>query len=407
MATKSLVPPYEATSLDSIPSICKTVRDKFDTHQTKSVEWRLVQLRKLYWAITDLEPAIKEAMMRDLHKSEYETVMTEIDWVRDDCLLMINNLKKYVADEKLGRPYVPLTFAFMKFRIRKEPLGAVLIISPYNYPLQLLLSPFVGAIAAGCTAVLKPTEMAPATAMVIVEILKHLDREAFAVVNGAIPETTALLNEKWDKIFYTGGEVVGTIVAKKAAETLTPVCLELGGRNPAFVSKNANIPLAARRLFWGKSHNAGQICMSANYILVEREVAPKLIEELNKSHKDAFPQGAKASPDLSRVVNQRHFQRMKKMIDNSKGKIVMGGQMDEADLFIEPTAVLVDSPEDSMVVEESFGPIFAIYPVDSLDEGLKIANRVHRTPLTLYSFGNKEENYRGMSSPPPFALHSY
>jgi beta-apo-4'-carotenal oxygenase len=392
MATKVMIPEYQTTAKDAIPAIAKKVRDTFSTHKTKDVEWRLVQLRKLYWAITDLEAEIKEALYRDLHKSHFETMMSEIDWVKNDCLYQIKHLKEFAKDENLK--HVPLTFSMMKCRVRKEPMGAVLILSPYNFPFHLLFCPFVGAIAAGCTVVLKPTESAPATAMIAVEVLKRLDSDAYAIVNGAVPETTALLEEKWDKIFYTGGAAVGKIIAKKAAETLTPVCLELGGRNPAFVTRHANLYLAARRLLWGKSLNAGQVCMSQNYVLVEKEVLQPFIASLNASFHEFFPNGAKASPDLSRVVNLRHFHRIKKMLDETKGKIVMGGQTDESELFIEPTAVLVDSMDDSMMTEESFGPIFAIYPVKSLDEALNVANRVHRTPLGLYAFGNKAENKR-------------
>jgi beta-apo-4'-carotenal oxygenase len=283
----------------------------------------------------------------------------------------------------------------MKMRVRKDPVGTVLIIGPYNFPVQLLLAPFIGAIGAGCTAVVKPSELTPACAMVIKEMIeKRLDNDAFAVVNGGIPETTALMNEKWDKVFFTGSATVGKIIARKAAETLTPVVLELGGKNPAFVTKKANLALAARRLLWGKTLNAGQVCLSQNYILVDKDVVTTFIEHLKQAYREMFPNGAKASPDFARVVNQRHFFRLKKMLDDTKGKIVMGGAMDESELFIEPTAVLVNSVDDSMMQEESFGPIFSIYPVNSLDEALNIANLVHRTPLSLFSFGSKAENER-------------
>jgi beta-apo-4'-carotenal oxygenase len=395
--TKVAIPAYEATAVDAIPAIARTVRQTFRTNKTKDIEWRLVQLRKLYWSLTDLSTQIQDALEKDLRKCRFESTLTEVEWLKNDCMFMITHLKTFAKDEKLGSPDVPLSYSMMNVRIRKEPMGAVLIIGPYNYPIHLLLAPLVGAIAAGCTAVLKPSEMAPASAMVCIEILKALDTNAFAVVNGAVAETTALLEEKWDKILYTGGAQVGTIIAKKAAETLTPVCLELGGKNPAFVTKNANLALAARRLLWSKTLNAGQVCMSQNYVLVEKSVVPTFIEHLNASFKEFFPNGAKASPDLSRIINQRHFLRMKKMVDDTKGKIVMGGQMDESDLFIEPTAVLVNSMDDSMVVEESFGPIFSIYPVNTLDEALNIANAVHKTPLTLFAFGSKAENKRSRS----------
>lgn len=395
MATKISIPEYRATAVEDIPDIARSVRQTFRTHKTKDVEWRLVQLRKLYWALNDLSPVITEALKQDIGKSAFESVLTEVEWLKNDCIFMIENLKTFAKDEKLGAPSVPLSYSMLNVRIKKEPLGAVLIIGPYNYPLQLIFSPLIGAIGAGCTAVIKPSEMAPASAMVSIEILKALDPKAFAVVNGAVPETTALLEEKWDKILYTGSANVGTIIAKKAAETLTPVCLELGGRNPAFVTKNANLALAARRLLWAKTTNAGQVCMSQNYVLVDKTVAPTFIEHLNASSREFFPDGAKASQDLSRIINKRHFQRMKKMLDDTKGKIVMGGKMDESELFIEPTAVLVNSMDDSMMQDESFGPIFAIYPVNTLDEALNIANRVHRTPLSLFSFGSKAENKRG------------
>jgi beta-apo-4'-carotenal oxygenase len=355
-----------------------------------------MQLRKLYWALEDYQPQLLAALKQDLHKSSFEALLTELDWVKKDCLFMLDHLEKFAKDEKLGAPHVPVTFSLMKFRIRKEPVGAVLIIGPYNFPVQLLLAPLVGAIGAGCTVVLKPSELTPATAAVIKEMLeKRLDTTALAVVNGGIPQTNALMNEKWDKIFFTGSAAVGTIIAKKAAETLTPVVLELGGKNPAFISKHANLALAARRLMWGKTMNAGQVCLSHNYVLLDKDVVPTFIEFLKQAYREMFPNGAKASPDLGRIVNQRHFHRLKKMLDDTKGKIVLGGSMDESENFIEPTVVLVDSVDDSMMQEESFGPIFSIYPVNSLDEALNVANRVHRTPLALFSFGSKAENQRG------------
>jgi len=398
------IPEFESTAVDIIPAIASNARGTFRTNKTKGVNWRLTQLRKLYWAVEDYRSQLMDALKKDLNKSNFEAVLTEVDWVKADCMFMIQNLETFAKDENLKAPIVPGIFSLMNFRIRKEPLGTALIIGPYNYPIQLTLSPLVGAIGAGCTAVIKPSELTPNCAMVLKEMIqKRLDPNAFAVVNGGIPETGALLNEKWDKIFFTGSAQVGTIIAKKAAETLTPVCLELGGRNPAFITKNANLKVAAKRLLWGKTLNAGQVCLSQNYVLIDKDLVPNFIEFLKEAYKESFPNGAKASPDLGRIVNQRHFQRLKKMLDETKGKIVMGGALDESELYIEPTAVLVNSTDDSMIVEESFGPIFAIYPVHSLDQALNIANSVHRTPLALYSFGSKKENQRGMS---PFNPHS-
>ena len=300
-----------------------------------------------------------------------------------------------MKDEKA--PDIPLSNSLLNPRIRKEPLGTVLVIGAYNFPVQLALGPLIGAIAAGCTGVLKPSEVSPATAMVLKKIVEeYLDPNAYAVVNGAIPETSALLNEKWDKIFYTGSANVGTIIAKKAAETLTPVTLELGGRNPAIITKHADPRLAARRMLWGKLHNAGQVCISQNYIMVEKEILPAFIEQLKIAIKEFYPNGTKSSPDYARIVNKRHFLRIKKMVDDSRGKILLGGEMDEAENYIDITVVRVDDEKDSMIVDESFGPLMPLLAVDDVEEAIRIANSVHSTPLGFYPFGNKAETTKSM-----------
>lgn len=225
-------------------------------------------------------------------------------------------------------------------------------------------------------------------------IQSTLDPSCFAVVQGAVTETTKLLDEKWDKIFYTGSATVGTIIAKKAAETLTPVTLELGGRNPAIITRNADIRLAARRLLWGKTINAGQVCISQNYTLIDREVLPAFIEEMKNALKTFYPNGIKDSPDFGRIVNNRQWTRLKKMLDDSKGKILIGGSTAEAEKYIEPTVIQLDDFHDSLVMEESFGPLMPILPVDDLDHAIRIVNEVHTTPLGLYPFGNKQETDR-------------
>jgi beta-apo-4'-carotenal oxygenase len=394
MASKII--PFESTPVSSISNTAALVRSTYKTQRTKPIEYRLVQLRKLYWAIVDNEPAILEACMSDLHKSTFETHISEIDWCKNDIVFVCQNLAKWAKDE--AAPDVPLMNMALAPKIRKEPLGSVLVIGCWNFPIQLSLGPLIGAIAAGCTAILKPSEVSPAAAMVLKKIIEEsLDVDSYAVVNGGIDETSSLLNEKWDKIFYTGNSQVGTIIAKKAAETLTPVCLELGGRNPAFITRTADTRIAARRLLWGKFLNAGQVCISQNYILVDKEILPSFIEEMKVAMKEFYPKGAKASPDYGRIVNSRHFQRMKKMVDDSAGKIVIGGEMDEAENFIEPTVVLVESENDSMITSESFGPLLPILAFDTLDDAIRIANSVHSTPLGLYPFGNKADTNRILS----------
>ncbi|KAL9585577.1 MAG: hypothetical protein Q9212_001437 [Teloschistes hypoglaucus] len=378
------------TPVDTIPEIAAGVRNAFNSHKTKSIDYRLLQLRKLYWGIKDNEAALVKACKQDLGKGAFETYLAEIDWCTNDIVFATQNLKSWMKDESASD--IPLANKLLSPRIRKDPLGAVLIIGTYNFPVNLSVTPLVGAIAAGCTAILKPSESAPAVAKVLQHIVEtSLDVSCFGVIQGAIPETSALLEEKWDKIFYTGSANVGKIIAKKAAETLTAVTLELGGRNPAIVTKHANVQLAAKRLLWGKIMNAGQVCISQNYIMVDKEILAPFIVELKVTMKQFFPNGIKDSDDYARIINGKQWSRLKSMLDSTKGQIIMGGDMDESQRYMEPTVVLVDSPKDPLVAEESFGPLIPILPVEDLDTAIRIANEVHRTPLGLYPFGNKQE----------------
>ena len=389
------IPPFEATPIDSIPSTVNLCKTTYRAQKTKPLSYRLTQLRKLYWGLVDNTDALVEACKQDLGKPTFETHLSEIDWCKNDIVFVTKNLAKWMKDEPA--PDIPLTNSLLSPKIKKEPLGTILVIGAYNFPVNLSLGPFIGAIAAGCSGVLKPSEVSPATAMVLKKIVEEcLDPSAYAVVNGGVQETTALLNEKWDKIFYTGSANVGTIIAKKAAETLTPVCLELGGRNPAIVTKNADPRLAARRLLWGKLLNAGQVCISQNYIMVDKDILPQFIEQFKIALKEFFPNGQKGSPDYGRIVNKRHFLRIKKMLDDTRGEILIGGQMDEDENFMETTVVLVKDEKDSMIVDESFGPLVPILAVDDVEEAIRIANSVHSTPLGLYPFGNNAETSKSM-----------
>lgn len=255
---------------------------------------------------------------------------------------------------------------------------------------------------------IKPSENAPKSAVVMQQIIEAaLDPSCYTLVQGGVPENQALLAERWDKIFFTGGATVGRIIAKAAAPHLTPVVLELGGINPAIVSKTADPRLVARRMLWGKLMNAGQVCTSQNYLLVDRSLVPAVVEEFKKAYKEFYPQGAKASPDFSRIVNEGAFRRLKGMIDDSQGKILMGGTMDEKELFIEPTLVQVESADDSMLVQESFGPLIPILPVDNVDEAVNIANGIQSTPLGLYPFGSKVDTERStLIHSPLFSPHT-
>ncbi|KAL2009881.1 hypothetical protein VTN00DRAFT_5688 [Thermoascus crustaceus] len=384
------IPKLQHTPLEEIPQRAAKLRETFRAHKTRDVEFRLVQLRKLYWAIKDRESLIVDALSRDLGKPVFESHISEIGWLENDIIFMTRNLKKWVKDEKAED--IDFSFKFINPKIRKEPLGTVLVIGAFNYPFQLTLGPVIGAIAGGNTVVIKPSENAAHSAVVMQQIIEAgLDPSCYTVVQGGIPETQALLAERWDKIFFTGSANVGRIVAKAAAQYLTPVVLELGGLNPAIITKNADPRLVARRMLWAKTMNAGQVCTSQNYLLVEKEIVPAVVEEFKKTYKEFFPCGAKLSPDYARIINDGAFRRIKAMIDNSKGKILFGGTMDEKERFIEPTIFQVDSTDDSLLAEESFGPLIPILPVENVDEAIKIANGIQETPLGIYPFGTKAE----------------
>ena len=390
------LPPFTETPMDQIPAQHDRVVKKFHTHTTRPIAYRLKQLRQLYWGLKDEEPALTEACKLDLGKSAYETYLTEVGWVLNDILFMEQNLERFAKDEKAED--MNLTNSFMRPTIRKDPLGAVLIIGAYNFPIQLSLGPLIGAIAAGCTAVLKPSENASHAARIMQHIIQQsLDPDAYQVVQGGVPETTALLECKWDKVFYTGNARVGTIIAKKAAETLTPVTLELGGRNPAIVTKNADPRLAARRLLWAKLVNVGQVCVSQNYIIVDRAILPAFLKQLEIALAEFQPRGAEGNEDYGKIINERSWQRNKDMLDATSGKILFGGKTDRETLFFEPTVVQVEDQNDALLVDESFGPLIPILPVDGVDEAIHTANAVHATPLGLYPFGSKPETDKILS----------
>lgn len=267
---------------------------------------------------------------------------------------------------------------------------------PYNFPIQLSIAPLIGAIASGCTAVLKPSEDTPQTSDLVQKIVSnYLEPSCYACVLGGISETTTLLAEKWDKIFFTGSQAVGKIIAAKAAETLTPVTLELGGCNPAIVTESADPGSAARRLAFGKILNAGQVCLSHNYTLLHRSLALVFIQSLKDALLEMFPNGARASPDFGRIVNVRNCRRIANMLEKSSGQVLAGGTVLEDELLVEPTVVLVETPDDSLIKEESFGPLMPIILVDSTEEAISIANSVDDSPLAMSVFGDTKDTDQG------------
>ncbi|KAL7271039.1 Hexadecenal dehydrogenase [Rhizina undulata] len=384
-----LLAPFVSTPVDEIAPSVAQLRETFLSQKTLPLSFREEQLRKLYWGIKDNEQRLIAALKEDLRKPVHETYIAELVWCTADITYVLDNLKVWAKEETAP---TSLLYKLMSPRIRKDPLGTVLIIGAFNYPVNLSIGPLIGAIAAGCTAVVKPSEMAPYTAAIITRIIeKYLDPTCYRVVNGGVPETTKLLDLKWDKILYTGSANVGRIIAAAAAKHLTPVILELGGLNPVLITKSADAKLAARRVAWAKVHNAGQICICPNYIMIHPDLEADFVETYIAHMKKFFPNGAKASPDFGRIVNDRHFKRIKNLLDNTQGTILYGSDTDESEKYIEPTLVKVHNADDSLLSEEIFGPVLPMLVVKELDEMLSLVRQIGDSPLGLYAFANEKD----------------
>ncbi|XP_004498346.1 aldehyde dehydrogenase family 3 member H1 isoform X2 [Cicer arietinum] len=368
----------------------KDLRVTFDSGKTRSYKWRVSQLKALFDLTEGHEKEIVASLYSDLSKSETESFIQEIAMLKNSCQAAIKELKHWMAPEKVK---TSLTTFPSSAEIVSEPLGVVLVISAWNYPFLLSLDPVIGAIAAGNAVVLKPSEMAPATSSLLAKLLgEYMDNSSIRVVEGAVDETSALLQQKWDKIFYTGNGRVGRIVMAAAAKHLTPVVLELGGKSPVVVDSDINLKVATRRIIAGKwGCNNGQACISPDYIITTKNYAPKLVDALKTELEAFYGKNPLESKDLSRIVNSNHFARLTKLLDDDKvsGKIVYGGEKDESKLRISPT-VLLDVPRDSLIMsEEIFGPLLPIITVDKLEESFDVINSGSK-PLAAYIFTNNK-----------------
>jgi aldehyde dehydrogenase (NAD+) len=357
------------------------VRETYSARTTRPLEWRRAQLKAMIAMLEENESRWSDALREDLGKPTVEGFITDIAFVTGEIKSMLRNLKKWNRPERVGSPVV--TQPSRSVRI-PEPVGTVLVIAPWNYPIQLLLVPAAGAIAAGNAVVMKPSEVSVATSRLLAELCpRYLDTDAVVLVEGGVPETTTLLEQKWDHIFYTGNGTVGRIVMAAAARNLTPVTLELGGKSPVIVDRTANLRVAARRMAWGKWLNAGQTCIAPDYVLVDETVRSRFIDEVQKAVTEFYGTDPHASADYGRIVSQRHFDRLAGMLGS--GTIAVGGDAIADDRYISPT-ILVDVDMDSqMMDEEIFGPLLPIIPVTSVDEAVTFVNsRPH--PLALYVF---------------------
>ena len=370
------------------------IRDKFNnskaffnTHKTKNLKFRKQELKLLSKNIKNHENELLDALYKDLGKSKVEAYATEIGMLLKSIKLMRKELKNW---SKTKQTDTPLYLFPTKSYIKKEPYGTVLIIGPFNYPVQLVFEPLIGAIAAGNTAIVKPSELTPHVAIVIKDIIEDTFDEAYvSVVEGGIEETQTLLSLPFDYMFFTGSEKVGKIVYEAAARKLIPVTLELGGKSPVIVDDTANIKVASERISFGKFTNAGQTCVAPDYILVQRKVKNDLIKALKKTITEFYGENIEKSPDFGRIVNQKHFNRLNDLIQIHKDNVVFGGNSSKEDLYIEPTLLDNITNDNKIMKEEIFGPILPIITYDNFDEVLEIIQSKSK-PLSLYLFSEDE-----------------
>ncbi|WP_417799700.1 aldehyde dehydrogenase [Tenacibaculum sp.] len=368
----------------NIPELVQSQKNYFATQQTKDISFRKSALKRLQKELITREKDIVKALHDDFKKPEYEAVMTETSIVLAELKMAIKNIHSWSKPQRV----LPSLLNFpSSAKMYKEPYGTVLIIAPWNYPYQLAFAPLLGAVAAGNTVVLKPSELTPHTSKITQEIIETVfDKNHVAVVEGGVDVSTELLAQRWDYIFFTGSVPVGKIVAKAAANYLTPVTLELGGKSPCIVDETANIKLTAKRLVWGKFINGGQTCIAPDYLLIHTSVKEQFIQQFKEEIFRAYGENPQNSPDFSRIVNTKNFDRLALMLENEN--CVIGGQTDRDNCYIAPT--LIDEPSlDSEVMKgEIFGPIFPLISYENEVDIEKITAKYDK-PLALYVFTNR------------------
>lgn len=369
-----------------IPILVQRQKDFFKSQQTKNVAFRKDSLRRLREELIKREKDITDAIYADFRKPEFESIATETGIVLIELDRVLAKLNSWAGP----RPVLPVLLNFpSSSKIYSEPYGTTLIISPWNYPFQLAMAPLIGAVAAGNTVVLKPSELTSHTTKVISGIISSVfDKDHVCVVEGDAGVAERLLQERWDYIFFTGSVAVGKIVAKAAAVNLTPVTLELGGKSPCVIEKTANLKLAARRIAWGKFINGGQTCIAPDYIVIDALVKDDFVAHLKKEITRSYGNDPSTSNDFPRIINKRNFYRLKKMLVSEK--ILIGGETDETTLYISPT--LVDNPglESEVMKDEIFGPVLPILSFTDEHDIDRILS-AYEKPLSFYIFsGNRK-----------------
>ncbi|MGN4423974.1 aldehyde dehydrogenase [Bacillus cereus group sp. MYBK30-1] len=365
----------------SISSIVNKQKEYFYKGHTRSVEIRKSNLQKLYDGIQRFEDEIFQALKVDLNKSIHESFTTEIGYVLKEISFQMQHISSW---SKPRRVRTALTHFGSKGKIVPEPYGVTLIIAPWNYPFQLAIAPLVGALAAGNTVILKPSELTPNVSKVLVKMLEELfTEELVAVVEGGVEESTALLKEPFDYIFFTGSVGVGKVVMEAAAKNLTPLTLELGGKSPCIVHKDAKLDVTARRIVWGKFLNAGQTCVAPDYMYVHSSVKEQLIKALRHEIAEQYGKDALQNDSYVRIVSERHFERLCTFLQD--GNPVIGGNYKKETLHIEPTVLTNVTWQDSVMEDEIFGPILPILEYDKIEDVIETIQQ-HPKPLALYVF---------------------
>ena len=370
----------------------KRLRATYDSGLTRPLNWRLQQLRQLQQLLTDHEDSFLQALKSDLGKSNAEGWLTELGYLHSDIKHTMKHLGQWMKPKSVSQPLLAWPG---RSQLYPEPLGVVLIIGAWNYPLQLLLSPLVAALAAGNCALVKPSELAPKTAELLERLLPdYLAAEAIQVMNGGADVAQELLSLRFDHIMYTGGGRVGRIVMKAAAEHLTPVTLELGGKSPAVVLADADIDVTARRIAWGKWLNAGQTCIAPDYVLVDESVHDELLNALKKAIQQFFGADPQLAEDYGRIVNQGHFERLVNYLKD--GKIAFGGEYEPQERYIEPTVLTQVNSDSPLMQEEIFGPLLPLIKIKNLSEAVSFI-RAREKPLALYGFSKSQRQLQQLT----------
>ena len=364
-----------------IHDIVDRQRKYFQTGATLSADMRIAGLRRLYTAVSQKEKEIQDALKKDLGKSGFESYMCETGMVLEEISYMLKHIRSFSREK---RRRTPLAQFHSRSYQKPSPYGVTLIMSPWNYPFMLTLSPLVDALAAGNTAVVKPSAYSPHTSRLILDILSQCFEPRYvAVVTGGRAENTCLLQEHFDYIFFTGSQSVGKEVMRKAAEHLTPITLELGGKSPCIVDKTANLKLAAKRIVFGKYLNCGQTCVAPDYVYCHRSVKDQLLKEVQDQIRKQYGSHPLDNPDYGKIINEKHFDRILGLIDEKK--VIHGGSSDRKALRIEPTVLDNVSFSDPVMQEEIFGPVMPVLVFDSLEEVIARINSMPH-PLALYFF---------------------